>query len=97
MEYTKKASAYYGKQIMDINTDQEEAKFEENASKLTLKDAVKMLSLLPEVFLNLTFDDLMDMELNGENWAKYPEIMEAINEMTEEQINAFNEFEELFL
>lgn len=94
MDIIQKKSAYYGQQIVELNTDPD-PEFEEAMSKLRIRDVIEIGKVLPDKYLDLTFDEFEDLVI-------YPEKGEAfvkglVESMTEEQISSFKEVVERLL
>ena len=81
MNSTQRSTIYHAKRIMDLNTNPE-GEFDESFDKLKVKDLIKIVSAFPEDFLNLTFEDLENMVIDG-NAEDF--IGKALENMTEEQ------------
>lgn len=94
MDIIQKKSAYYGQQIVELNTNPD-PEFEEAMSKLRLRDIVEIGKVLPDKYLDLTYGELEDLFIYPEKGDAFVE--ELVDSMTEEQISSFEEVVKRFL
>lgn len=94
MDIIQKKSAYYGQQIVELNTDPD-PEFEEAMSKLRIRDVIEIGKVLPDKYLDLTFDEFEDLVIYPEKGEAFVEGL--VDSMTEEQISSFEEVVKRFL
>lgn len=89
MDTIQKMSAYYGKQIVNLNTDPD-VEFEDKFSKLTFRDMLKIALKLPDKLLDLKYGEIIEMALRSDEEVK-AFMEEAFDGLTEEQEVALDE------